>query len=79
MTFRALPIILAHPDKPRLGVMTETSTIMRLSDVAYIAQYSQVEAGKIAFDMLHDIAADKISCPTTQYPSFRVVVPEPQS
>ncbi len=75
MPFRALPIILAHPNKPRFGVMTETSTIMRLSEVAFIAQYSQVEAGKIAFDMLHAIAAGKIASATTQYPRFEIVEP----
>jgi len=71
----ALPVILNSPRKPAMGVLTEGSSILQLNNVAYIASYSQLDAGKMAFDLLLEISAGRITSPITRYLPFRIYRP----
>jgi DNA-binding transcriptional regulator YhcF (GntR family) len=75
----ALPVLLNHPKKIALGVLTEDSSVLQLSKIAYIGYYSQVEAGRLALDILVEIAAGKLTAPTTCHPSFQVLRPGEKS
>jgi DNA-binding transcriptional regulator YhcF (GntR family) len=71
----ALPVILGAPRKPRLGVLTENRTVLQLRDVAYVGWYSQVEAGRLAFQLLRQLAAGQTLGATMLHPPFRILRP----
>lgn len=71
----ALPVILACSRKPAMGVLTENSHILQLSNTAYIASYSQIETGRVAVELLNDIALNKVKTPVTLYTPFTILRP----
>ncbi len=75
MPIAALPVILNHPRKLALGVLTENASILQLNKIAYVGFYSQIDAGKTALDLLMEIAAGKITGSLTRYPPFQVLRP----
>ena len=71
----AMPIVLELKNRVKLGCLTENSTILHFGGVAYVAYYSQIETGKLAFDMLHEIASGQRTEPVTVYSSFKILRP----
>jgi DNA-binding transcriptional regulator YhcF (GntR family) len=71
----ALPILWHHQSKIGLGVLTENSTILQLKSIAYTASYSQTETGKMAVDLLGEIARNPQMPPVIRYPSYEILRP----
>ncbi len=71
-----MPAILKADRKILIGVMTETSSMLQLRETAIIAHYSQKQAGKIAMELLREIAQKKITAPVTRYTSYEILYPE---
>jgi len=71
----AIPVVLGSPRRVTLGFLTENSTVLHLGNVAYIAYYSQIETGKLAFEVLEDIAAGRLSEPAVRYSGFQILRP----
>ncbi|MHB9139145.1 MAG: GntR family transcriptional regulator, partial [Victivallaceae bacterium] len=73
LPFAALPAIGRIKPDTKLGVITENKSVLRLKDSAYIASFSQFEAGKLTFELLYNIAARKIMNATTWFPPFEIM------
>jgi DNA-binding transcriptional regulator YhcF (GntR family) len=71
----ALPTILNHIPKIALGVLTESSAVMQLKHIAYTAFYSQTETGKMAIDLLQEIAQNPQMPPVVRYPAYQIFRP----
>jgi DNA-binding transcriptional regulator YhcF (GntR family) len=76
MPIAGLPVILNYRRKIGLGVLTESSAILQLRHVAYVANYSQIETGKMAVDLLQEIAGDRLAEPVVRHPSYEILRPE---
>ena len=76
MPAAALPAILGHRPPVRLGVLAENSGVLALRAVAYVASYSQVETGRMAFERLADVVAGSIAAATTRYSRFEILRPQ---
>jgi len=75
MPAAALPAILGSVPRVRLGVLTENSGVLALRTIAYVASYSQVETGRMAFELLADVAAGRTAIATTRYSPFEILRP----
>ncbi len=71
----ALPAILNHPRKLALGVLSEDSSVLQLNKIAYIGYYSQLEAGRLALDLLIEVASGKLTSPLTCHPPYQILRP----
>lgn len=76
MPIAALPVILHHSPRVGLGVLTESSTVLQLRNIAYVAHYSQIDAGNMAIDLLQEIANHCPSDPMVRYPSYNILRPK---
>jgi DNA-binding LacI/PurR family transcriptional regulator len=71
----ALPELLSISPRPKLGFLTENSTVKHLNNVAFIASYSRFEVGRMAVELLNNAALGKVSCSTVIYPPFEILPP----
>lgn len=70
-----LPCLLSAGRHPRLGFMTENSGIVQFSQIAFLAQYSQLETGRLALELLQDVSSGAVCHRTTRYSEFRITRP----
>ena len=75
LPFTALPAIRKIRPETKLGFITENQSILRLKDCAYIASFNQFDAGKLTFELLYQVAAGKITNPTTWFSHFEILSP----
>lgn len=75
LPFKALPTILRLKPDIMLGVLTENPTVMQLQGTAFIGAFDQFQAGELTFELLYQVASGKITCATTNYPSFEIIKP----
>jgi DNA-binding LacI/PurR family transcriptional regulator len=71
----ALPVLLQCDRRPALALLSENSAVLQLRAEAYVAQYSQVEAGREAVRALGDLAAGPPSEPMRRYVTYRILRP----
>jgi DNA-binding transcriptional regulator YhcF (GntR family) len=73
----ALPYIFSSKKPhPKIGLFSENPIIMNLSGCAYMACYSQFEIGKMAVDLLKEIASDRKMSATAKHPPYKIIVPD---
>lgn len=73
MPFLAMPLIQNDPNPPVLGVMTENQDVLKLKGTATIASYSQEQTAELAYRLLLDVAAGRISSPTVKLADFKII------
>lgn len=74
----ALPLIFSAEHKVQLGLFSENPLINRLKGSVYMAEYSQYEVGRMAFDLLCDASQGKASPITVKYPPLKITRPNPK-
>ena len=73
MPFLAMPSIQNSPNPPVLGVMTENQDVLKLKGAATVASYSQQQAAELAYRLLLDVAAGRVSSPTVKLADFKII------
>jgi DNA-binding LacI/PurR family transcriptional regulator len=73
MPFLAMPSIRNVPNPPTIGVMTENQDVLKLKDAATIAAYSQEQTAELAYRLLLDVAAGRVSSPTVKLAEFKII------
>lgn len=75
MPLAAMPVIFRSSPKVKLGIFTDNSAVLSLRGSVWMAYYSQSETGKLAFDVLYEVAAGKIKGGCVQHPPFEIIRP----
>ena len=73
MPFLAIPSIRNATNPPILGVMTENQDVLKLKGAATIASYSQEQTAELAYRLLLDVAAGRVSSPTVKLADFKII------
>jgi hypothetical protein len=75
LPFAAMSVLLQSRHRPRLGVFTENQGVLQLREIAHVAAYSQIEVGKLAVDLLNDVALGRTAGAATHYAPFEILSP----
>jgi DNA-binding transcriptional regulator YhcF (GntR family) len=73
--FKVVALPAFSKTKIQLGCFREAQEIDQLADIAYIADYSQIQAGNVAVDLLRDIYAGRISPPQCIHYNYNISYP----
>jgi hypothetical protein len=79
LPFAALPAIERINPNIKLGVITENRSVLRLKGRAFIAKFNQFEAGKLTFELLYNVAANKVTQAAAWSPPFEILLPQANS
>jgi DNA-binding LacI/PurR family transcriptional regulator len=75
MPFRLYPFLKQKSDSLKFGFFTENPAVTDFRGLAYIASYSQKQAGETAVEMLNDIAAGRLTSSTAKYTETEILKP----
>jgi len=73
--FKVISFLASSKSKIQLGCFRESQEIDQLKNIAYIADYSQIEAGKVSVNLLCDIYAGRINSPKHLHCNYKISSP----
>lgn len=75
LPFAVFPEFFSKARDVKLAVLTEDSTVLQLRENAYVAYYSQRETGKLALDLLREIASGGSGVARTLFSPYQILRP----
>ncbi|MBN1670170.1 MAG: GntR family transcriptional regulator [Kiritimatiellae bacterium] len=73
--FAVLPPLLERKPRPRLALLAESPASYQLKDHAFIAHFDKAEVGRMAVDLLCEVAAGRTPWSVTWHPPLQILRP----
>jgi hypothetical protein len=69
-------VLLEQKRRPLLGIVAESEVSLQLKRLAYIAAFDRPEIGRLAVELLNDVACGRVRSTATRHPPLEILAPE---